>query len=118
MAFYLFNFASTQASGSLSLREQATRLLRAGAWQVGADEPHRDALAPGDYALIYAAAPDSVFVGRAVVASPVQDLASSTTHADGPDVRTGVPLSDIVEWNPPVPIESVLARIGPSEKVK
>ena len=35
---------------------------------VDADEPHRNALAPGDLVLIYLGAPERVFIGRAEVA--------------------------------------------------
>ena len=52
--------------------------------------------------LIYAAGP-GVFLGRA-------ELASS--HA------SGVSLTHVEEWDPPVPMDAVLANIPPTEKAK
>jgi hypothetical protein len=118
VAFYLFNVAGTHGSQSRSPRQQAIELLRDGVWDVGADEPHRDALAPGDLALVYAAAPDSVFVGRAELASAVVELASTDARSDPSDLREGVLLAGIEEWDPPVPMDSVLARLDPSAKAR
>ena len=61
------------------------------------DERHRDALAPGDQVLIYLGAPEREFIGRAELASA----------ADSSEVR----LAQVEEWNPPVPMSAVLARI-------
>ena len=60
-----------------TLREEAARLLRVRMWGVDADEPHRDALSFGDLVLIYLAAPEQVFIGRAELASPVHDWTPS-----------------------------------------
>lgn len=73
-------------------------------WGVEADEPYGDSLAAGDLALIYLAAPERLFIGRAELASAV--------HAGG------VSLAHVEQWNPPVPMSAVLAQIDPSEKAK
>ena len=118
MAFYLFNFSTTQATQARPLREQAAELLRAGVWGIDPGTPHRDALSPGDLVLVYVAAPERVFIGRAELASAVQVLTSTETHAYRGDLRSGVVLSPVEEWDPPVPMETVLARIDPAENAK
>lgn len=51
-----------------------SQLLQISLWAVHTDEPHRDALASGDLVLVYLAAPPNrVFIGRAMLASPVHD---------------------------------------------
>lgn len=114
MAFYLFNFSTAQAAEGRPLREQAAELLRTGVWGIDPDTPHGDALAPGDLMLVYVAAPDRVFIGRAELASAVQVLTTTETHASRGHLRSGVVLSHVEEWDPPVPMETVLARIGPA----
>jgi hypothetical protein len=47
-------------------------LLQAKMWGVSRHERHRDALAPGDLALIYLPAPEAEFIGREL-ASAVRD---------------------------------------------
>jgi hypothetical protein len=120
MAFYLFNFSTAQAAEARPLRDQATELLRAEVWGIDPDTPHRDALSPGDLVLLYVAAPDRVFIGRAELASPVRVLTSTEVHAYRGDLSSGsgVVLSHVEEWDPPVPMETVLARIGPSKNAK
>jgi hypothetical protein len=118
MALYLFNFSGTRTADPRPPRERAMELLRTGVWDIDPETPHRAALAPGDLALIYVAAPDGVFIGCAELDSAVQELTSSGSHADRSDLRTAVLLSGIEEWDPPVPMETVLTRIGPSEKAK
>jgi len=113
MAFYIFNFSASQVADTRAHREQAIERLRAGAWDIDPNTPHRDALSCGDLALIYVAAPDSVFIGCARLDSAVQELTGD--HAG---LRPGVLLSDIEEWDPPVRMETVLGRIGPSDKAK
>ncbi len=76
MAHYLFNFSGGAGSGPAP-REQATELLRVKMWGVDAHERHRDALAVGDLVVIYLAAPEREFIGRAVLASPVRDWTPS-----------------------------------------
>ena len=92
MARYIFN------------SEEAAELLHAGTWPVGADEPHRDLLAAGDLVLFYVGAPRREFVGRAELAS-------------APDAE-GVALTQIEEWDAPVPMDVVLSRLDASAKAK
>ncbi len=114
MAFYLFNYAIAPGDEAPTARERAVERLRSGAWDVDPGTPHRDALSPGDLALVYVAAPERVFIGRAELASAVQAL----TPADGGDLRSGVVLSDVEEWDPPVPMQTVLARIDRSANAR
>jgi hypothetical protein len=107
MAHYLFNFSDGD-------RRQATVLLRGRMWGVGRHEPHRDALAPGDLALIYVAAPEAEFVGRAELATAVHDWSPSEAEAYPGDSRSGVLLTRVEEWDPAVPMDAVVARIDPA----
>ena len=59
-------------------------------------------LALGDLALIYLGAPVQAFVGRAELASAVRGPAGE------------VLLTYVEEWDPPVPVVNVLARIDTS----
>ncbi len=111
MAHYLFNIAK----GESALREQARALMRLRIWGVDADEQHRNALAPGDLVLIYLGAPDLEFVGHAELGSASHDWTSSEAGAYPGDSPGGVLLTQVEEWDPPVPMSAVLARIGPSE---
>jgi hypothetical protein len=117
VAHYLFNFAK-DAARMPAPREQAAGLLRVGMWAVNADEPHRDALGPGDRVLVYLAAPAREFVGRADLASAVHDWTPSEASAYPGDSRSGVLLAQVEEWEPPVPMSAVLSQIDPSEKAK
>jgi hypothetical protein len=90
VAHYLFNY--------LEGRERAAALMRAGRWDVAADEVHRDALAAGDLVLLYVGAPERELIGRAELASAVEDV--------------GVLLAQLEEWDPPVPMSAVLAHIA------
>ena len=56
-------------------------------WGIAADEPHRDALAAGDLALIYLGAPDREFIGGAELASPAHDWSRSEAEAYPGDSR-------------------------------
>jgi hypothetical protein len=87
-------------------------------WGIDADEPHRDALAPGDLILIYLGAPARVFIGRAELATAVQDWTPSEAQVYPGDSPGGVLLAQVEEWDPPVPMNTVLSRIGPSENAK
>jgi hypothetical protein len=112
---------------------RAVRLLRAGRWPVDAREPHGTDLAAGDRALFYLAAPTRVFLGCATLSSGVDDGPKGVSqHAD--DALSGaglvdsnlvdsnlvdvslvdVSLVDVEEWDPPVPMHAVLARIDRS----
>jgi hypothetical protein len=107
VAYYIFNLVGGDAS-------QATRLLRARMWGVGAEEPHRDALAPGDLALVYLAAPERKFIARAELASAVHDWTPSEAQMCPGDFPGGVLLAQVEEWDPPVPMRTVLSQIDRS----
>jgi len=95
VAYYIFNAS----------RDSALRQMRQRLWAVDAVERHRDALAAGDLVLVYLGAPESAFIGRARLASSVD------AHGD-------VAFAEVEEWDPPVPMRDVLARIGPSDTAK
>jgi hypothetical protein len=111
---YLFNFSARHASKAGSLREQAAAVLRVKLWGVEADEPHRDALAPGDLILIYLAEPERAFIGRAELGSAVREWTPSEAQMYPGDSPSGVKLARVEEWDPPVPMNAVLARIDPA----
>jgi hypothetical protein len=104
MAHYLFNFSGH--------RDAAATLLRAKMWGIGTDERHRDALAPGDLILIYLAPPERAFVGRAELASAARVWMPSEDYPG--DSPSGVLLSHVEEWDPPVPMDAAVARIDPA----
>jgi hypothetical protein len=81
VAHYIFNFAS---------REEAAAALESGTWD----------LAAGDLVLLYLAAPERTFVGRA-------ELAAAPSSG-------GVSLAEVEEWQPPVSMHEVLSRIDTS----
>ena len=83
-------------------------------WGVEAGEPHRDALASGDLALIHSGPPERAFVGRAELASSFLDWTSAETQVYPDDTPGGVLLAGVEEWDPPVPMEAVVARIDPT----
>ena len=107
MAHYIFNVVGGDAS-------QAAGLLRARMWGVGAEEPHRDALAQGDLILVYLAAPERKFIARAELASAVHDWTPSEAQVYPGDSPGGVLLAQVEEWDPPVPMNTVLAQIDRS----
>ena len=107
MAHWLFNFSDGE-------REQATALLGAKMWGVGRHERCRDAVAAGDLALVYLPAPEAEFIGRAELATGVHDWTSSEAEAYPGDSPSGVLLSHVEEWDPAVPMETVVQRIDPT----
>ena len=107
MAHYLFNFSKGD-------RQQATALVQAKMWGVGRHERYRDALAPGDLALIYLPAPEAMFIGRAELATAVHDWTPSQAEAYPGDSASGVLLSHVEEWDPAVPMDTVVKRIDPT----
>jgi hypothetical protein len=109
VAHYLFNHEHG---------DPAAELLGVGMWGVAEGEPHRDALAPGDLVLVYLAAPNRVFVGRAELATAVHDWTPAEAHSYPGDAPAGVLLTQVEEWEPPVPMEAVLARMDPSDKAR
>ena len=118
MAHYLFNFVKGDAANGPVPREQAAGFLRVRMWGVDADEPHRDSLAPGDLVLIYLGAPERKFVGRAELASSAHDWTSSEAEVYPGDSPGGVLLAQVEEWDPPVPMDTVLSQIDPGENAK
>ena len=118
MAHYLFNLVGRDAATGAAPREQAAGFLRARMWGIDADERHRDALAPGDLVLLYLGAPDREFIGRAVLASAVHDWTPSEARVYPGDSPAGVLLAEVEEWDPPVPMNTVLSEIDPAEKAK
>jgi hypothetical protein len=114
VAHYIFNLVTDRPAP----REEAARFLRAGMWGVAADEPHRSALAAGDLALIYLAAPERQLVGRAELASEARDWSPTEAEAYPDDSPGGVLLAHVEEWDPPVPMSAVLADMDPSQKAR
>jgi hypothetical protein len=107
MAHYIFNLVGGDAS-------QARGLLQARMWGVGAQEPHRDALAPGDLVLVYLAAPERKFIARAELASAVHDWTPPERQVYPGDSPGGVLLAHVEEWDPPVPMSTVLSQVDRS----
>jgi hypothetical protein len=118
VAYYLFNSVKEDAANGPALREQAAGLLLVRMWGIDADEPHRDALAPGDLILVYLGAPDRDFIGRAELASAVHDWTPSEAQVYPGDSPSGVLLAQVEEWDPPVPMKTVLSQLDPAENAK
>ena len=92
--------------------------MRLGMWGVEADERHRNALAAGDLTLIYLGAPEREFVGRAELASAVHDWTPSEAQVYPGGSPGGVLLAQVEEWDPPVPMNTVLSQFDPAGKAK
>lgn len=107
MAHFLFNDRGGDPSRS-------TQMLRSGWWPVDAAEPHGRSLTSGDLVLVYMAAPLRILVGRAALASAVQDQRPPEDSAGAVGMGPGVALIDIEVWDPPVGMQEVLARIDRS----
>jgi hypothetical protein len=118
VAHYLFNFVKGDAAKGPALREKAAGFLRVRMWGIDADEPHRNALASGDLTLIYLGAPEREFIGRAELASAVRDWTPSEAQVYRGDSPSGVLLAEVEEWDPPVPMNTVLSQIDPAENAK
>jgi len=112
MAHYLFNFV--QKDVAQRQREEAVGFLRARMWGIDAGERHRNALAPGDVVLIYLGAPERAFIGCAELASAVHAWTPSEARLYPGDSPSGVSLARVEEWDPPVPIDAVLAHLDRS----
>ena len=110
MAHYLFNF--------MHGREEAAGFLRVSLWGIDAGEKHRDALAPGDFVLIYLGAPEREFIGRVELASAVHDWTPSEAQVYPGNSPGGVLLAQVEDWDPPVPMDTVLSQIDPGENAK
>ena len=118
MAHYLFNFVKGDAAKGPALRQEAAGFLRARMWGIDADEPHGNALASGDLTLIYLGAPEREFIGRAELASAVHDWTPSEGQVYPGDSHRGVLLAQVEQWDPPVPMNTVLSQIDPAENAK
>ncbi len=118
VAHYLFNSVTGDEAEGPALREQVAGFMAVSMWGIEPDEPHRDSLAPGDLVLIYLGAPERVFVGRAELASAVHEWTPSEARLYPGDPQSGVLLAQVDEWDPPVPMTTVLSKIDPSEKAK
>jgi hypothetical protein len=118
VAHYLFNSVKADAANGSALRELAAGFLGVRMWGIGANEPHRDALAPGDLILIYLGAPERMFIGRAELASAVHDWTPSEAQLYPGDSPGGVLLAQVEEWDPPMPMKTVLSQIDPAENAK
>ena len=92
--------------------------MRLKMWGIDADERHRNALAPGDLILIYLGAPEREFIGRAELASGIHDWTPSEAKVYPGDSPSGVLLAQVEEWDPPVPMNTVLSRIDPAGNAK
>ena len=117
MAYYLFNFVNGDATKA-SAAAEAAELMRLGIWGIEPDERHHDALAPGDLVLIYLGAPDSEFIGRAELASAAHRWAPSEAASYPGRSASGVLMTRVEEWDPPVPMSDVLAQMDLSRNAK
>jgi hypothetical protein len=115
---YLFNLVTRDAAKGPALREQAARFLRVRMWGIDVDEPHRAALASGDLVLIYLGAPEREFIGRTELGSAVHDWTPSEVQVYPGDSPGGVSLAHVEEWDPPVPMNTVLSQMNPEENAK
>src|SRR5260221_14702913 len=77
---YMQHFIFNLADGD---RKRARSFLHAKRWVVSRDERHRDALAPGDLALVFVALTRE-FVGRAELKTTFLDPMPSDRAASGP----------------------------------
>jgi len=82
----------------------------------GRATPHR--ACRGDLVLIYLGAPERKFIGRSVLASPAHDWAPSEAQVYPGDSPGGVLLAEFEEWDPPVPMSTVLSQIEPAENAR
>ena len=104
MQHFIFNLADGD-------RERAKSFLHAKRWVVNRDERHRDALAPGDLALVFVALTRE-FVGRAELKSTFLDPMPSDPAASGP-ATSGVLLGHVEDWTSGVPLDVAVQRIDP-----
>jgi len=105
MQHFIFNLADGD-------RERARSFLRAKRWVISRDERHRDAIAPGDLALIFVAL-TSEFVGRAELKTTFLDPMPSHPANSGRAV-SGVLLVDVEDWTSSVPLHVAVQRIDPN----
>jgi len=107
-------------SGALHLQPRRARRIAGDRTPAGEnagrqpEEPHRNALAPGDLALVYLAAPERKLIAHAELASAVHDWTPSEAHIYPGDSPGGVLLAQVEEWDPSVPMSTVLSNIDRS----
>ena len=104
MHHFIFNLADGD-------RDRAKSFLHAKRWVVSRDERHRDALAPGDLALVFVALTRE-FVGRVELKTTSLDPMASDPATSGPAV-SGVLLRDVEDWTSGVPLDVAVQRIDP-----
>ena len=105
MQHFIFNLAHGD-------RERAKSFLPAKRWVFSREERHRDALAPGDLALVFVALTRE-FVGRAEIKTAFLDPMPSDPAASGSAV-SGVMLGDVENWTSGVPLDVAVQRIDPN----
>ena len=104
MHHFIFNLADGD-------RGRARSFLHAKMWEVGREERHRDAITPGDLALVFVALTRE-FVGRAGIRTPFLDPMPSDPAASG-RAMSGVLLGDVEDWTSCVPLDVAVQRIDP-----
>ena len=104
MQHFIFNLADGD-------RERAKSFLYAKRWVVSRDERHRDALAPGDLALVFVALTRE-FVGRAEIKTTFLDPMPTDPATSG-TALSGVLLGDVEAWTSGVPLDVAVQRIDP-----
>src|SRR5438874_6634679 len=87
-------------------------------WRIGAVGAHRNALGRSELVLVYLGAPEGEFIGRAELASASHDWTSSEAQVYPGDSPGGVLLARVEEWDPPVPMRTVLSQIDPAGNAK
>jgi hypothetical protein len=101
------------------LLERAAQSLRVAMWGIDKGERQRDALSLGDLVLVYVGAPALEFIGRAELASAAHDWTPTEEQVYPGDSTGGVLLAHVEEWDPPVPVLTVLAEIdSPAAKAE
>ena len=104
MQHFIFNLADGD-------RERARSFLHAKRWVVSREERHRDAIAPGDRALVFVALTRE-FVGRAELKTTFLDPMPSD-QATPDRAMSGVLLVDVEDWTSGVPLDVAVQRIDP-----
>jgi hypothetical protein len=118
VAHYIFNVVRGSTTPKSSLQDEVNGFLLARMWGIDAEEVHRNALAAGDLALVYLGAPEREFIGRVTLESAVHDWTPAEAQAFPGDSPAGVLLAEVEDWDPPVPMSTVLAEIDPSENAR
>ena len=92
--------------------ERAKSFLIARRWVFSREERHRDAIPPGDLALVFVALTRE-FVGRAEIKTKFLDPMPSDPATFGMAV-SGVLLGDVEDWTIGVPLAVAVQRIDPN----